>query len=134
MLSFAEVSGVGLSCFVIKILKQKWSFVVGFFTSLAGGLLIMLLGTSYVNLMPAFVLLANFGLAMGFNIAYIGTSTLFPTLFVGTAFGITNFFARLLTILAPMVSEMPTPYPMVIFCVLTLFAIFASCFLWTGSE
>lgn len=133
-MSIAELVAVILSVYLYKCLKLKLTLAVGYFISLAGGLLIIIVGTSNVKLMPVFVLLARFGIAMNLNIIYIGTSTLFPTLFVGQAFGFVNFQAKLLTTSAPMVSEASQPMPMLIFCSAISFAIVASCFIQTSSE
>ena len=134
MLSFAEFSGALLSLFFLKYLKLKLSFVVGFCISLVGGLLVLMMGSSNVQLMPIFLLVAKFGISINFNLSYICTATLFPTLFVGAAFGITNFFSRFFTIFSPLVSEVPDPIPMLIFCFSTALAIVASCFIQTGTK
>lgn len=44
MLSIAEVSGVILSLFFYKCFKVQRTFLLGFGTSLAGGLLILVMG------------------------------------------------------------------------------------------
>jgi len=73
--------------------------------------------------MPYFVVLAKFGIASGFVILYVSTVDVFPTLFCATALGFCNFFARILTIMAPEVSERSAPLPMAIFVSLTSFGI-----------
>ena len=123
MMATAEITGVTLSLVFVKFTKLKLTFQVGFCISLTGGLLILVLGTSYSTWMPFFVILAKFGVSMNLNVLYLGSSKLFPVLFVGRAFGITNLFARLMTILAPMVTEMPDPIPIQVFCVSIFFAI-----------
>lgn len=43
---------------------------------------------------------------------------MFPTLFAASAFGICNLTARIFTIFAPLVAEIPAPLPMIIFTTL----------------
>ena len=132
-LSIAEISGNLLGCYLLKCLGLKRTFLVGFCTSLAGGLLIQMAGTSQLKLVPTFVLLAKLGVSINLNMIFTSTPMLFPTLFVGTAFGITNFTSRLFTVLSPLVAEMPQPIPMIVFCSSTALAIAASFLLRTGS-
>lgn len=76
--------------------------------------------------MPAFVLLARFGTTFVMISCYIVQVELFPTLFLGTSFGICNFFARLFSIGSPLAAEIPEPIPAVIFCVLAGIGLLAS--------
>ena len=90
VLSIAELIGILLSLYLYKCLNVKLSFVVGFGISLAGGLLLLMMGSSYVRLVPIFLFLTKIGISGCLNISYIGTTTLFPTLFMGRVFGYTN--------------------------------------------
>lgn len=69
--------------------------------------------------MPFFVVLAKFGISGGFVLCYASTVEVFPTLFCATALGFCNFFARVLTILAPEIAEREPPLPMALFVALT---------------
>ena len=67
-----------------------------------------------------FVLLSRFGICITFNMNYIATQRLFPSIVLSSVFGIANVFARFITILAPMIAEKPDPYPMAIFSSISL--------------
>ena len=67
-----------------------------------------------------FVLLSRFGICITFNMNYIATQRLFPSVVLASVFGITNVFARFTTVLAPLIAEMPDPYPMAIFSSIAL--------------
>jgi hypothetical protein len=86
-------------------LGMKLSFTLLFSLSVIGGICILFLGESSTFWMPFFVVLAKFGIAGGFVIVYVSTVDVFPTLFCATALGFCNFFARVLTIFAPLVAE-----------------------------
>lgn len=60
-----------------------------------------MLGNVSKSMMPFYVILAKFGVSSGYCIVYAATMDLFPTLFTATAFGICNFIACIMTILAP---------------------------------
>lgn len=78
------------------------------------------------ELMPFFVLLVRFGSSLNFTSCYIIQIDLFPTLFLGASFGICNVFARTVSIGAPLAAEIPEPYPIVIFCVISGIALLVS--------
>jgi hypothetical protein len=79
--------------------------------------------------LPAFLLLARFGISASFNICYLSNATLFPTLFSVTSVGICNAGARMTTIAAPMVAEIRGKTPIWIVLCLCLMTAFAACFL-----
>ena len=60
---------------------------------------------SMTGMFPCFIMIAKLGVCGTFNLVYIGNIDLFPTLFCSTAMGICNFFARLVSIAAPMTAE-----------------------------
>ena len=65
--------------------------------------------------MPLFVILSKFGISGAFVLIYCSTVDVFPTLFCASALGFCNFFARIITILAPEVAERDPPLPMLLF-------------------
>lgn len=73
-------------------------------------------------MIPVFILLAKFGISATFNICYLANALIFPTIFAGTAFGVCNIFAKLATIIAPMLAEVDPPVPMIVFTILSLIA------------
>jgi hypothetical protein len=96
--------------------------------------LILVVGDQFLQLMPFFVVIAKFGVAGAFNLVYISNADVFPTLFCATAMGICNFFARVVTIMAPEVAEQPAPLPMGIFVTLCSIAAFLTQFIRPLSE
>lgn len=84
--------------------------------------------------MPPFVVITKLGIAGGFNLVYQAALDVFPTLFCGTAIGICNFFARVISIFAPIVAEQPAPLPMIILTGMSVIGIFAIRFVTTLKE
>ena len=60
------------------------------------------------------------GNSAAFNIVYLYTSELFPTSFRATVFGLTNFFARIGGVLAPLCDEYLRHSYMIVFAVASL--------------
>ena len=56
---------------------------------------------------------------------------LFPTLFVATAFGVCNFFAKFASIFAPQVAEQTAPLPMLLMTSLNAVGLVATLFVKT---
>ena len=98
-------------------LKQN---IIGFYgLSFVFGMATLLYGLKHPNWsLVLFICMMRFGMSAGSNICYIGTPTLFPTLFASTALGFVNVLARLLTAVAPYVNEIEEPIPMLIYCVI----------------
>ena len=61
------------------------------------------------------VLIAKFGISFGFNVLFISHSSMFPTLFVATAFGCAQFLARFFSALSPLLASIREPLPMIMF-------------------
>lgn len=89
---------------LIKYLNAKWSFFISNVIALVGGLMIMFLGTALESWMPAFVVIAKFGISSTYMLVYAVTIDLFPTLFAAQAFGACNLTANLVTIAAPYIA------------------------------
>jgi hypothetical protein len=119
----SELVAIACAGLLYGRLGMKKSFSGLFGLSAFGGLMILFLGESSTFWMPFFVVFAKFGIAGAFVIVYVSTVDVFPTLFCATALGFCNFFARVLTILAPEVAERPPPLPMILFVSLTLIGI-----------
>ncbi len=115
----SELVAIAIAGFIYSKLGIKLSFSAAYLLSALGGLCILFIGEDSTFWMPFFVILAKFGISGGFVIVYVSTVDVFPTLFCATALGFCNFFARLLTILAPEVAEQPAPLPMILFVSLT---------------
>jgi hypothetical protein len=93
-------------------IKKAFTFLLTF--SVIGGIIIIFLGTTHESLMPAFVVLTKIGISGSFVNVYICMVDIFPTLFCATAFGVCNFLARVLTIVAPQIAEADPPLPMIV--------------------
>lgn len=68
-----------------------------------------------IGLMSLLVLFTRSGIKCTFDSCYLANSTIFPAIFAGTAFGICNIGAKLVTIFAPVMAEIEPPTPMIIF-------------------
>lgn len=110
------------------------SFTLLFAMSVVGGLTIIFVGESRLDLMPIFVVITKFGITGGFVLVYCSTVNVFPTLFCSTALGFCNFFARVLSILAPIVAEQKAPIPMIILTALAAVGIVMIQFVKTLDE
>jgi hypothetical protein len=86
---------------IYKKLGIKKTFAILLTFSVCGGIMIILFGEAHENLMPIFVIITKIGIAGCFVNVYICMVDVFPTLFLASAFGICNFLARILTIVAP---------------------------------
>eukprot|EP00350_Pseudokeronopsis_sp_OXSARD2_P006988 CAMPEP_0170543142 /NCGR_PEP_ID=MMETSP0211-20121228/2357_1 /TAXON_ID=311385 /ORGANISM="Pseudokeronopsis sp., Strain OXSARD2" /LENGTH=75 /DNA_ID=CAMNT_0010846443 /DNA_START=1331 /DNA_END=1558 /DNA_ORIENTATION=- len=71
----------------------------------------------------------RFGMSGGLNLIYLANALLFPPILAGTAIGICNMFARVSTMLAPEVAELPDPIPTVVILVMAGAGIVLACFL-----
>ena len=103
----AEILSYVVSGIFISRLSFKTNFVLFFAISGAGGLGALFYGLDNPNwTFMIFIMLMKFGLCAASNVAYIGTPSMFPTLFVVTALGIVNFVSRVGDLFAPMVNEL----------------------------
>ena len=60
------------------------------------------------------ILFNNFGVTSTFDVAYLLNTEMFPTIFLGTAYGFCNIIGRFITILSPIIAKIEHPYPMII--------------------
>ena len=79
--------------------------------------------------MAFFVLTAKFGISFAFTMVYLIMPQLFPTYLCGTAFGICNVVARFSTIFSPIIAELNSPMPMLIYSFTSVGALVASLFI-----
>ena len=79
-----------------------------------------------IAIMSILVLFTRSGIKCTFDSCYLANSTIFPAIFAGTAFGICNFGAKLVTIFAPVMAEIKPPVPMIIFSCLSGVALVAA--------
>jgi hypothetical protein len=60
----------------------------------------------------------KFGISAAFNVVYIMTASMFRPSVSARAFGTCNFFARIATIVAPFVAEIPEPVPVIVLSIM----------------
>lgn len=120
----AEVLAYFISGAVLKTFGVKLSFILSFILAAIGGIMLVIFYNASGALIGVFVLFAKFGIASCFNLCYLATPQMFPIALCTTAFGICNIFARLFTILSPLIAEIPDPVPMTIFSIMCIGAAF----------
>lgn len=76
-----EIFASILGGMLVRFMSIKWAFFISNSLSLIGGLCILFLGTKFVAWMPAFVIIAKFGITSAYTLVYAVTFPLFPTLF-----------------------------------------------------
>lgn len=118
--SGTDCLSVVTSGIIYKKLGVRKTFTFLLIFSVIGSLLIIFFGEKNEAFMPFFVVVAKWGISGSFIVVYISMVDIFPTLFLATAFGMCNFLARVLTIVAPQVAELEPPVPMIVFCGLAL--------------
>jgi hypothetical protein len=79
-----------------------------------------------IFIMSVLVLFTRSGIKATFDSCYLANSTIFPAIFAGTAFGLCNIGAKLVTIFSPVMAEITPPTPMIIFSCLSACALFAA--------
>lgn len=97
----AEIIATLFGGVLIKVCNARWAFFISNTIAFLGGLCILFFGNAYEAFMPAFVIIAKFGVSSTYMLVYAVTIDLFPTLFAATAFGTCNFMANLTTIVTP---------------------------------
>jgi hypothetical protein len=108
---------------------MKLSLVISYSIALIGGLSYLFYGNKDGSLVPVMILGAKFGISSTFNLAYLANVYLYPPTLSSTAFGICNIFARVATIVAPLLTEIKDPVPMAVFTALTGVALISSLFI-----
>jgi len=125
----AEVIAYLFSGYIMTTFGVKLSYMIGFILAAAGGILLVIFFNAEGALIAVFILFAKFGIALDFNLCYLATPTMFPIALTTTAFGICNIFARIATIMSPLIAELPDPAPMSIFSISCIAAAFLPLFL-----
>ena len=127
----SDIPGVLSAGWLCQRWKPKFFFSIYFGIQIVAGLSILLF-IDHENpswLMFVLVGCCRFGVAGAFVGVWINHAKMFPTLFVATSMGISNFFARVTVISAPMVAEVTYPIPVVIFTIFVIVAGVSSLFL-----
>ena len=77
-------------------------------------------------MVPLCIVLMRAGVTTGFSLSYYGNSEYFPSQFTGTAFGFSNMVARIVTIFAPLSTEI-IKEPIIFLPILVSIVTFTSC-------
>lgn len=80
------------------------------------------------------IMLTKVGIATPLFLCYLTNSSLFPSIYAGTAFGVCNLGAKIVAIFAPMVAELDKPIPMSLFAGVVSVAIVASSMIRTHPD
>ncbi len=123
--SVSDIVGTGLSAIFYEKFGVKSAFLICLVFAIVGGVAILLFN-NLTGWMPLFILFAKLGVSSTFNLVFLANADLFPTLFSATAIGICNFFARLSTTAAPLVAEEPEPFPMTLYLIINVGAVYCA--------
>ena len=69
--NLSQLTAYAVSGYTMNLMGIRSSYFTGFMIGASGGLLLMFF-FNYTDIMPFFVLLAQFGVALSFNICYLG--------------------------------------------------------------
>ena len=109
-------------CIVVKLGSVNGLSTANFLTVLSAAGLWASTASAWADPVPFTVLAAKFGTGAAFAMLYMSTLQYFPNRFMGRVFGTCNVTARFVTIMAPMVAELPSPVPELIMVVSCLIA------------
>jgi hypothetical protein len=81
----------------------KLGFCSMYFVSLIGSILLLytMKNKNLHHFIPLTLMISKFGVSAAFNMSFIASVQLIPTIFTATVFGYCNVMARLATVLAP---------------------------------
>ena len=129
--SVSEMAAYIFSGVLFECLGVRFTFFVSLLLALVGGLLILYHGLDHQDSLsfPIFFLMAKFGVSSAYNIMIVGNSRVFDVKRAATAFGSASFFARLIQSGSPLLSTMPQPLPMQIFCATIAITAFVTLFI-----
>ena len=124
----ADMISYFLSGLLMRCLNTNQMLILGQTISSTGAILYFFLYSNEV-VVPIVILLSRFGNSVSFNTVYITNNRLFPVYLMSSTFGLLNFISHLITVGAPMVAEMPDPYPFAVFLANSLIALVSAVFL-----
>ena len=108
--------------------------LIGAFAISCCGAISLTIWANQDDYIPLMILATRFGVSATISICYLANAQLFPAIFAGTAIGICNIFAKMSTIIAPMLAEVNGPAPMIVFAIITGIASLISWFLISGKD
>lgn len=104
-----------ISCTLMKRNNNpNRTLFISFSVSGAGAILYLIFNFE-VHLIPLFIILSRMGNSMAFNTVYVSNNRFFPTRYLASTYGIVNFVSHLIAVAAPMLAEVPDPYPFTMF-------------------
>ena len=125
-----------VSASAVGVIVQHWgakkTMLASFGCAALGGILLIMAGENQTYILWM-MFVTRFGINCAFSLCYIITAEYFPPIVCSRVFGICNLFARLATILSPLLAEITPPFPMVIYIMICIILMIASLFL-TKSE
>lgn len=127
--SISELISTFLSGIVATLIGTKITLIGSFILSCLAGLGLIMVDVNNTILITCAVLLTKFGISSAFNLCYLITADYFPLQYTSSVFGACNVIARLMSILSPMIAEIPNPFPMLIFALFCFISTFAGFFL-----
>ena len=80
-------------------------------------------------LLATLIMFNNFGVTSTFDIAYLLNTEMFPTIFLGTAYGFCNIIGRFISIMSPIIAKIVHPYPLIIMVIFAGLSAFLALFL-----
>ena len=122
--SLSELISSFVSGIVANYIGTKKTMFFSFMMGAFFGTTLIFINVSDTSLILICVLLTKFGVSSAFNLCFIITAEYFPPQYASTVFGACNIIARLTSILAPLIAEVPSPVPMLVF---SLFCVFSTC-------
>jgi MFS family permease len=127
-MAFSDICSYLLAGVVLKKVGLTKSIIISLLTAALGAALYLFF-FMHVTWIPIFIILCRVGNSMLLNIVYVTNSTLFPTQFAASSFGILNFISHVSAVFAPIFAEMPDPYPFFIYLANCVIAMISSFFI-----
>lgn len=125
--SSSECVATLVAGYCLEKVGVKMTLVFSYLTALVGMLCLIITSTDEEGWLSLFILGSKFGISAAFVVAYCGNYYLFPVSIVATTMGICQIGARISTIFAPYVAEIPpNSFSQWIFCIVISTAFLAS--------
>ena len=102
--------------YLLKRTSLIKALYIAFAVDFAGGVLYILFHQN-IGLVPFLICICRGGVTLTFYTVYVSPKELFPTHYIATVYGQVNVFAHAVACLAPMVAEIPYPYPFIAYLV-----------------
>lgn len=112
--SLSDIVGVLLSGFLYTKLGPRKAFWFGYILSIIGGSLLLAFWKSPNQPISLYFFIYKNGLAQVLTMNYFAVVLLIPQAYNTSVFGISNFFSRTITALAPIIGELSYPTPILI--------------------